>query len=125
MSTNLENTSLVLNTRDAVASDNKATHTWNNINLESLLEGMYDKYDSFNLCLSFAMSMTNAVSSYGAGTTVNDSKINAKTKGMMAKIPKDLNMVVLPLFNLSLTNSNTKIPIPTKILKINVNIINL
>jgi len=85
MSVEKENASLVLNTRDAVASDNKATHTWNNINLESLLEGMYDKYDSFNLCLSFAMSMTNAVNSYGAGTTVNDRNLLIYVNGLPFK----------------------------------------
>ena len=58
MSVNLENASLVLNTRDAIASNQKATHTWNNINMDSLLEGMYDKYESFNLCLNYSITST-------------------------------------------------------------------
>jgi hypothetical protein len=85
MSVDKENASLVLFTRDAVFADQKATHTWNNINLESLLEGMYDKYESFNLCLSFAMSMINGINSYGAGTTVNDRNLLIYVSGLPFK----------------------------------------
>ena len=83
MSVNQENASLILNTRDAVSSDQKATHTWNNINLESLLEGMYDKYESFNLCLSFAMSMTTTLNAtFG---TVNDRNLLIYVSGLPFK----------------------------------------
>jgi hypothetical protein len=83
MSVNLENASLVLNTRDAVASDQKATHTWNNIDLQSLLEGMYDKYESFNLCLSFCMSMTSTLNAtFG---TVNDRNLLIYISGLPFK----------------------------------------
>lgn len=85
MSVTSENSSLVLFTRDAVLADQKATHTWNNINLESLLEGMYHKYDSFNLCLSFAMSMVNGINSYGAGTSVNDRNLLIYVSGLPFK----------------------------------------
>ena len=85
MSVDKENASLVLLTKDAVASDQKATHTWNKIDLQSLLEGMYDKYESFNLCLSFAMSTINGVNSYGGLTTVNDRNLLIYVSGLPFK----------------------------------------
>jgi hypothetical protein len=83
MSVDKENASLVLNTRDAVASDQKATHTWNNINLESLLEGMYDKYDSFNLCLSFSMTSTTTVNA--TFNSLNDRNVLIYVSGLPFK----------------------------------------
>ena len=83
MSVNSENSSLILNTRDAIASDQKATHTWNYINMETLLEGMYDKYESFNLCLSFAMSATTPLNAtFG---TVNDRNLLIYVSGLPFK----------------------------------------
>ena len=83
MSVEKQKASLVLNTRDAVASDQKATHTWNNINLESLLEGMYDIYDTFNLCLNFTIcsaSVGNATFS-----TLNDRNLLIHISGLPFK----------------------------------------
>jgi hypothetical protein len=63
--TTLRNASLVLKTSDfAINTSNnygfcdsvKARITWNNINLRSLLGDMYDKYDTFNLCLNTVSS---------------------------------------------------------------------
>ena len=83
MSVNQENASLILNTRDAVSSDQKCTHTWNNINLETLLEGMYDKYESFNLCLSFFTSMTSTVNA--TFTSINDRNLLIYVNGLAFK----------------------------------------
>ena len=83
MAVNLENASLLLNTRDAISSDQKATHTWNNINMSTLLEGMYEKYESFNLCLSFCMSMTTTLNAtFG---TVNDRIVLIYVSGLPFK----------------------------------------
>ena len=71
MAVNLENASLVLNSRDASLSQDANTNwTWTNINLETVLGQMYYKYESFNICLSFVMSEANLVDS--GITTVND-----------------------------------------------------
>jgi len=84
MSVNTEKASLILNTRDAVASDQKATHTWNNINLESLLEGMYDKYDSFNLCLNY--TMVSATSTFATTfNSLNDRNLIIYVSGLPFK----------------------------------------
>lgn len=70
MSVNSENASLILNTRDAIKSNANTTYTWNNINLNTLLGQMYDKYEAFNVCLSFCLSQATTVDA--AITTVND-----------------------------------------------------
>jgi hypothetical protein len=56
MSVTEECASLVLNTKDAVQQNRKTKCTWNNINLVTLLQGMYEKYDSFNICLNTIMT---------------------------------------------------------------------
>ena len=49
---NLQNASLVLKSCNAICDANKTNITWNNINLRTVLGDMYDKYDTFNLCLN-------------------------------------------------------------------------
>lgn len=72
---NLENASLVLRTADLPAGSSttlgscdafNTSFTWNNINMRTLLGTMYDKYDTFNLCLS-SITTEIAVGSFGYG----------------------------------------------------------
>ena len=69
---NSQNASLVLNTasgtdvslimNQVLTVANKSAHQWTNINLRTLLGDMYDKYDTFNLCLNtVASSLPNSV----------------------------------------------------------------
>jgi len=83
MSVEKECASLVLNTRDAVSSNLRATNTWNNINLENLLEGMYDKYDTFNLCLRFTMTSANILDT--TFSTLNDRNLLIYVRGLPFK----------------------------------------
>ena len=52
MKFDLENASLVLNTYESTMTDNNTINTWTNVNLKSVLGDMFDKYETFNLCLS-------------------------------------------------------------------------
>ena len=61
MAVNLENASLVLNTYDATPSAENTINTWKNINFRSLLGSMYDKYETFNLCLSTVITDPTAI----------------------------------------------------------------
>jgi hypothetical protein len=80
MAVNLENASLVLNTKDATTtSDQLTTSTWDNINMKTLLGSMWDKYDSFNLCLSLITS--NAVGT-DTITTLNDRNVIVSLIGL-------------------------------------------
>ena len=47
----MENTTLVLRTFDANTSLQNTYYVWDNINLRILMGNMYDKYETFNLCL--------------------------------------------------------------------------
>ena len=79
MSVSQENGSLVLNTNWAgTTSNNKTKCTWTNINLRSLLQGMYDKYDAFNICLNTVTTGTAT----NAGTTANDKNVIIYVSGL-------------------------------------------
>ena len=67
---NLENAALVLRTSDLTANSTtnvgtcdqyRTNFTWNNINLRTLLGGMYDKYERFNICLNTVSTSNIAV----------------------------------------------------------------
>jgi hypothetical protein len=75
---NAENASLVLKTGDLPLNSTNSIGTvdqynlsfvWSNINMRTLLGSMYDKYDTFNLCLS---SITTGIAGAGIGTNAND-----------------------------------------------------
>jgi len=75
---NAENASLVLKTADLPFNSTTSVGntdqyllnlTWSNINMRTVLGTMYDKYDTFNLCLS---SVTTAVAGAGIGVNAND-----------------------------------------------------
>jgi hypothetical protein len=80
MSVTSENASLILNTKfKSVTTNNNTKNTWYNINLKSLLQGMYDKYDSFNLCLN---TISTGVSSSNAGTNAQDKNVIVYISGL-------------------------------------------
>jgi len=54
--TTYESASLVLSTNNGTSNTSRTSTTWSNINLRSLLGTMYDKYDTFNLCLNTVSS---------------------------------------------------------------------
>lgn len=85
---NTENASLVLKTGDlpfnstsAIGSTdaNNLAFVWSNINMRTLLGTMYDKYDTFNLCLS---SITTGLASATIGTGTNDRVVVINVGGL-------------------------------------------
>ena len=54
-------------------NDTHSQSVWNNINLRLLLGDLYDKYDTFNLCLT---SISSGAPSEGIGTNYLDSDID-------------------------------------------------
>ena len=61
MAVNLENASLLLNTREATTQNSRCLSTWSNINLRSVLGDMWDKYETFNLCLNIITTEASLV----------------------------------------------------------------
>ena len=53
----------------------RTTYTWNNINLRTVLGDMYDKYDTFNLCLN---TVSSAVADVALGTGNDDRTVMIK-----------------------------------------------
>ena len=58
---NLEKASLILNTFESTMTDENTVNIWSNINLKTLLGSMYDKYETFNLVLSQAITAPTTV----------------------------------------------------------------
>ena len=72
--------SLVLNNVYGFSNNaNKTSTTWNNINLRTLLGDMYDKYDTFNICLD---TVTSASSLHYIYATPNDTQVNLRLSGL-------------------------------------------
>lgn len=63
---------LHLNTKDAIQQNKKTKCTWNNINLVTLLQGMYDKYESFNICLNTIMTDYVGIDTTSGGSSKSD-----------------------------------------------------
>ena len=80
MSYNLENANLILNSRDAIKSQTGTLFTWQNINLDTLLGPMANKYELFNICLSYASSSTTSADI--TFTTVNDRNLAIYMEGL-------------------------------------------
>ena len=54
----MENATLVLRTFDVNTSLQNTYYVWENIYLRNLMGNMYDKYETFNLCLTSISSTT-------------------------------------------------------------------
>jgi len=76
----MENATLVLKTSDATISQYANTlNTWSNINLRNLMGNMYEKYETFNLCL---ISIFTATASSTLGNTTNDLNVVVNLSGL-------------------------------------------
>ena len=78
MTTNRRGATLVLKTSDLTynqttsigsASQYRTDMTWFNVNMRVLMGDLYDKYDTFNLCLK---DITHGLSDATAGTSTDD-----------------------------------------------------
>jgi hypothetical protein len=76
---NLSNASLVLKSYDAICDTNRLNITWNNINLRTVLGDMYDKYDTFNICLN---TVSTANASANTGTANDDRNVIMSLTGL-------------------------------------------
>ena len=76
---NLKNCSLVLNTYNATANTAKTSFTWSNINLRTLLGDMFDKYETFNLCLN---TIHTSVPTALYALNTDDSNVFIKVSGL-------------------------------------------
>ena len=77
--TTYENASLVLSTNNGTSNTTKTSTTWSNINLRSLLGTMYDKYDTFNLCLN---TVATGVSQSYYNASPNDLQVLLRISGL-------------------------------------------
>ena len=84
----IQMSSLVLKTSDltinaanqlGTVDQYRTTYTWNNINLRTVLGDLYDKFDTFNLCLN---TVTSSVASGTLGTTDDDRSVIIKLSGL-------------------------------------------
>jgi len=72
--------SLILRTSNANYEDIlQTTHTWNNINLRTLLGDMFDKYEKFNLILT---QMASTPCDGALGTSASDLTLYATISGL-------------------------------------------
>ena len=77
--TTYENASLVLSTNNGTSNTTRTSTTWSNINLRSLLGTMYDKYDTFNLCLN---TVATGVSQSYYNASPNDLQVLLRISGL-------------------------------------------
>ena len=66
---------------DGTTNTNYSQYTFNNINLRTVLGDMYDKYDTFNLCLNSIYS-NPCSSTLGADGSGNDLSLFIKLSGL-------------------------------------------
>ena len=57
----------------------KTAYTWNNINLRTVLGDLYDKFDTFNLCLNTVVSSTGDAN---LGAATDDRTVIIKMSGL-------------------------------------------
>jgi len=57
----------------------RTTCTWNNINLRTVLGDLYDKFDTFNICLN---TVTSASADATLGATTDDRSVFIKMSGL-------------------------------------------
>jgi hypothetical protein len=79
MSVTSPNASLVLSTNNGTTNASRTSTTWSNINLRSLLGDMYDKYDTFNLCLN---TVATGVSQSYYNASPNDLQVLLRIQGL-------------------------------------------
>jgi hypothetical protein len=75
----LQHASLVLSTNNGTSNTNRTSTTWNNINMRTLLGDMYDKYDTYNLCLNTVATATSLNNVYKAPS---DSQVMLRIQGL-------------------------------------------
>lgn len=102
---NLENASLILKGYDLTSTENNfgvcnslnTSFTWKNINLRTVLGNMYDKYDTFNICLNTICCSTPPAN---LGVSYGNSDIN--------NLHVIINISGLPFINQTYSQSNNR-----------------
>jgi hypothetical protein len=116
----LQNASLVLKTSDLTADPGdqygirnsiKTSFTWYNINLRTVLGDMYDKYDTFNLCLntiSTGVASTLGVSNDDKNTIIKISGLPFLNQCYNVKTGSNTQQTVIATFLFTSSQSNTQ-----------------
>jgi hypothetical protein len=128
---NIECAILVLRTSDLTKAGNKSgikadfnmsPYTWKNINLRTVLGPMYDKYDSFNLCLTTVCSggVLTANNTYILSTDPNDNLVILTISGLPflnnvydTRTQHNTNVSTLGCYQFVSDAANINIPIPS------------
>ena len=128
---NIECAVLVLRTCDltktgnisGIKSDyNMSPYTWKNINLRTVLGPMYDKYDSFNLCLNTVCSggVLTANNTYKLSSDPNDNLVVLTMSGLPflnnvydTRTQHNTNVSTLGCYQFVSTNANINVPVPS------------